>query len=76
MSNQKSELDMEMSNPAGRFGHDTDMGACISFLAGPGSVFLNSQSCILMEVSLDQRTPIFPYADINAGNILVQVACT
>jgi NAD(P)-dependent dehydrogenase (short-subunit alcohol dehydrogenase family) len=29
---QKPELDMEMSNPAGRFGRDTDMGACI--LAG------------------------------------------
>lgn len=40
---QKSELDSEASNPAGRFGHDTDMGACILFLAGPGDVFLNSQ---------------------------------
>lgn len=40
---QKSELDIEMSNPAGRFGHDADMGACILFLAGPGGVFLNSQ---------------------------------
>jgi NAD(P)-dependent dehydrogenase (short-subunit alcohol dehydrogenase family) len=40
---QKSELDMEMCNPAGRFGHDTDMDACILFLAGPRGVFLNSQ---------------------------------
>lgn len=40
---QKSELDVEMSNPAGRFGHDTDMGACVLFLAGAGGVFLNSQ---------------------------------
>jgi NAD(P)-dependent dehydrogenase (short-subunit alcohol dehydrogenase family) len=40
---QKSELDLEASNPAGRFGHDTDMGACILFLARPGGVFLNSQ---------------------------------
>jgi NAD(P)-dependent dehydrogenase (short-subunit alcohol dehydrogenase family) len=40
---QKSELDISMSNPAGRFGYDTDMGACILFLAGPGGVFLNSQ---------------------------------
>jgi NAD(P)-dependent dehydrogenase (short-subunit alcohol dehydrogenase family) len=39
---QKPELDMEMSNPVGRFGHDTDMGTCILFLAGPGGVFLNS----------------------------------
>jgi NAD(P)-dependent dehydrogenase (short-subunit alcohol dehydrogenase family) len=40
---QKSELDSEASNPAGRYGADTDMGACILFLAGPGGVFLNSQ---------------------------------
>ncbi len=40
---QKSELDMESSNPAGRLGHDADMGACILFLAGPGGMFLNSQ---------------------------------
>jgi hypothetical protein len=31
------------SNPAGRPGHDTDMGACILYLAGPGGVFLNGQ---------------------------------
>ncbi|SLM40744.1 short chain dehydrogenase reductase [Lasallia pustulata] len=40
---QKSSLDMEMSNPAGRTGHDSDMAACILFLAGPGGLFLNSQ---------------------------------
>ncbi|XMA10543.1 hypothetical protein WAI453_003334 [Rhynchosporium graminicola] len=40
---QKSQLDSEASNPAGRYGHDTDMGACILFLAGPGGVFLNGQ---------------------------------
>lgn len=40
---QKSELESEASNPAGRYGHDTDMGACILFLAGPGGVFLNGQ---------------------------------
>lgn len=40
---QKSKLDMEMSNPAGRTGHDSDMAACILFLAGPGGTFLNSQ---------------------------------
>ncbi|MCJ1362499.1 hypothetical protein MMC16_001602 [Acarospora aff. strigata] len=40
---QKSKLDIEMSNPAGRPGSDADMAACILFLAGPGGVFLNSQ---------------------------------
>ncbi|MCJ1421413.1 hypothetical protein MMC32_007776 [Xylographa parallela] len=40
---QKSKLEMEMSNPAGRTGQDSDMAACILFLAGPGGVFLNSQ---------------------------------
>jgi hypothetical protein len=37
------ELDMDMSNPADRFGYDTDMGACILSLAGLAGVFLNSQ---------------------------------
>ncbi|KAL8780391.1 MAG: hypothetical protein Q9194_000954 [Teloschistes cf. exilis] len=37
---QKSELKPESSNPAGS---DSDMAACILFLAGPGGVFLNSQ---------------------------------
>ena len=40
---QKSKLEMEMSNPAGRTGHDSDMAACILFLAGPGGLFLNGQ---------------------------------
>ena len=40
---QKSRLDMEMSNPAGRTGHDSDMGACILFLAGSGGLFMNGQ---------------------------------
>ncbi|MCJ1254603.1 hypothetical protein MMC24_002418 [Lignoscripta atroalba] len=40
---QKSKLDMSMSNPAGRPGNDADMAACILFLAGPGGLFLNSQ---------------------------------
>ncbi|KAH8200498.1 hypothetical protein TruAng_005328 [Truncatella angustata] len=39
----KSKLDMEMSNPAGRPGHDTDMGATILFLAGRGGLFYNGQ---------------------------------
>jgi hypothetical protein len=34
---------MEMSNPAGSFGHDTDIDACILLLAGSGGVFQNSQ---------------------------------
>ena len=40
---QKSKLDMKLSNPAGRPGHDSDMAACILFLAGPGGLFLNNQ---------------------------------
>ncbi|KAL9630129.1 MAG: hypothetical protein Q9164_006571 [Protoblastenia rupestris] len=40
---QKSNLDLQMSNPAGRTGHDSDMAACILFLAGPGGLFLNNQ---------------------------------
>ena len=40
---QKSKLETEMSNPAGRYGHDSDMAACILFLAGPGGLFLNGQ---------------------------------
>lgn len=39
----KSNLDMDMSNPAGRAGHDTDMGATILFLAGRGGLFYNGQ---------------------------------
>lgn len=41
---QKSDIsDMQMSNPAGRFGYDSDMAACLLYLAGPGGVFLNGQ---------------------------------
>ncbi|PMD38907.1 NAD(P)-binding protein [Hyaloscypha variabilis F] len=40
---QKSSLDSEASNPKGRYGHDTDMGACVLFLGGPGGQFLNGQ---------------------------------
>jgi NAD(P)-dependent dehydrogenase (short-subunit alcohol dehydrogenase family) len=40
---QKSSLDSDASNPAGRYGHDTDMGACVLFLAGPSGMFLNGQ---------------------------------
>ncbi|KAL9127809.1 MAG: hypothetical protein Q9217_003393 [Psora testacea] len=40
---QKSKLDMKMSNPAGRAGNDSDIAACILFLAGPGGLFLNNQ---------------------------------
>lgn len=39
----KSQLNMDMSNPAGRPGHDTDMGASILFLASKGGVFYNDQ---------------------------------
>ncbi len=39
----KTKLDMTPSNPAGRTGHDSDMGATILFLAGKGGVFYNEQ---------------------------------
>lgn len=39
----KSELEEKLSNVAKRPGHDTDMAACILFLAGPGGVFMNGQ---------------------------------
>ncbi|ETS76665.1 hypothetical protein PFICI_12052 [Pestalotiopsis fici W106-1] len=39
----KSTLDMKLSNPSGRTGHDTDMGATILFLAGKGGLFYNGQ---------------------------------
>jgi len=39
----KSELDMKSTNPAGRKGHDSDMAATILFLAGKGGVFYNEQ---------------------------------
>ncbi len=40
---QKSKLDISMSNPAQRTGYDSDMAACILFLAGPGGLFMNAQ---------------------------------
>lgn len=40
---QKTQIDMDSSNPAGRKGADSDMASCILFLAGPGGVFLNGQ---------------------------------
>lgn len=51
----KSKLDMGSSNPAGRKGHDSDMAACILFLAGPGGLFMNSQ--ILYPDGGKQTTP-------------------
>ena len=39
----KSKLEMEMSNPAQRTGHDSDMAATILFLAGKGGLFYNEQ---------------------------------
>lgn len=41
---QKSKIDREIGNPAGRPGSDEDMAACILFLAGPGGLFLNGQT--------------------------------
>ncbi|KAF2210847.1 hypothetical protein CERZMDRAFT_44367 [Cercospora zeae-maydis SCOH1-5] len=44
-SNQanKTEMDMDSGNPAGRKGEDGDMAATILFLAGKGGVFYNHQ---------------------------------
>lgn len=39
----KSVMDKEMSNPAGRPGKDSDMAATVLLLAGPGGVFYNEQ---------------------------------
>ncbi|KAI9147479.1 NAD(P)H-dependent oxidoreductase [Paramyrothecium foliicola] len=39
----KSSINKQMSNPAGRPGHDTDMAATILFLAGKGGLFYNGQ---------------------------------
>ncbi|KAL1610084.1 hypothetical protein SLS60_001749 [Paraconiothyrium brasiliense] len=39
----KSKLNMEMSNPAGRPGADADMAASILVLASPGGIFFNEQ---------------------------------
>lgn len=39
----KTKLDMQPSNPAGRTGHDSDMAATILFLAGKGGLFYNEQ---------------------------------
>ncbi|KAF1989614.1 NAD(P)-binding protein [Aulographum hederae CBS 113979] len=42
-SDQKSDINKKLSNPAGRPGTDTDMAATILFLAGPGGLFYNEQ---------------------------------
>ncbi|KXT06622.1 hypothetical protein AC578_8478 [Pseudocercospora eumusae] len=39
----KSSMDMDSTNPAGRKGIDSDMAATILFLAGKGGVFYNEQ---------------------------------
>ena len=39
----KSTLDMKLTNPAGRTGHDSDMAATILFLAGKSGLFYNEQ---------------------------------
>ena len=39
----KSTLDIEMTNPSGRTGEDSDMAATILFLAGKGGLFYNEQ---------------------------------
>lgn len=39
----KSKLTSEATNPAGRYGHDTDMASTILFLAGKSGLFYNGQ---------------------------------
>lgn len=74
----KSQLDTKPTNPAGRTGHDTDMGATILFLAGKGGLFYNGQifypdggesllkylSCVLHDAD----------ADVSSGSTLVNPA--
>lgn len=61
---QKSTLDSEASNPAGRYGHDTDMAACLLFLAGPGGVFLNNQILYPDGGMLKCNAKVFPCLQI------------
>lgn len=42
-SDNKSRLTSEASNPAGRYGADTDMAATILFLASKGGTYYNDQ---------------------------------
>lgn len=39
----KSSMDMDSTNPAGRKGMDSDMAATVLFLAGKGGLFYNEQ---------------------------------
>lgn len=39
----KSQLNIKSTNPAGRTGQDSDMGATILLLAGKGGLFYNGQ---------------------------------
>jgi len=39
----KSTITSQIGNPAGRPGHDSDMGATILMLAGKGGLFYNEQ---------------------------------
>jgi len=39
----KSEMQRDATNPAKRFGNETDMGGCILYLASPAGLFLNGQ---------------------------------
>ncbi|KAL8760528.1 MAG: hypothetical protein Q9184_003292 [Pyrenodesmia sp. 2 TL-2023] len=72
---QKSELQPESSNPAGRPGSDSDMAACILFLAGPGGVFLNSQ--VLYPDGGNIHFDNLVYTSLTIpGNILAQPAAT
>lgn len=73
----KSELDdSKASTPAGRYGKDTDMGACILFLAGPGGVFLNSQIIYPDGGMFSDAYSVTLMLILSTGNILVSPACT
>lgn len=45
----KTEMDMDSGNPAGRKGEDGDMAATILFLAGKGGVFYNHQILVSVQ---------------------------
>lgn len=66
--NQKSEVDdSKASTPAGRYGKDTDMGACLLFLAGPSGVFLNGQIVYPDGGELRRVPSVICYADNGKG---------
>jgi hypothetical protein len=59
--------DSKASTPAGRYGTDTDMRACLLFLAGPSGVFLNGQIVYPDGGELRHVLTVVSYADPGKG---------